>query len=129
MFAAVRIPMAALTAALLFSDLFAIAGQSATLTIRNESNRVIVLQETIVQNGEVKRLRPIRLLPGESVKQPDSMPGNRSFELFDGQSPTVPLWSGKVCLGDGNRTIVVSSDAKGFTLREDAPSPAQPRKK
>jgi len=118
MYTTMRFPIVALMAVLMTAVGFAQDSRAACLTIRNDTNRVIVVQESVLQHGQAKRLRPIRLLPGESVKQSDSLVGTRSFEVFDGQSPTVRLWSGKLWIGDGNRTLAVINDSKGVSMRE-----------
>lgn len=129
MIAVLRIPLVMFSAILLATSGFTSAAQTGCLTIRNDSSRMVVVQETVIHNGQLKRLRPIRLLPGESVRQADSTAGNRSFEVFDGQSPTRPLWSGKLWIGDGNRTIAVSNDAKGLALQEVPASSTPTRRK
>jgi hypothetical protein len=118
MFAVPRAPFFPLIAALLVTAGFSDAAQAGWLTIRNDTNRVVIVQETVVQDGQVKRLKPVRLLPGESVRQMESMTGTKTYEVFDAQNPTVPLCTGKVRITDGAQTVTVTADAKGYTIRE-----------
>lgn len=127
MLTSMRIPILALVLFLVVNGVVA-AVQPTLLIIRNETNRTIVVQEIVTQNGQIKRLRPVRLLPGESVKQLDSVPVARTFEVYDAQSPMMMLCVGKVALGDGQRTLVVTPAGRGFAMRE-LPAPVPISKK
>lgn len=97
----------------------AASAQPATiLTIRNDTPRVVVVQEVVNQNGQPKRLKPVRLLPGESVRQTETMTGPKMYEVFDAQNPTQSLCTGKVRVAGGSQLIAVATDAKGIVLRE-----------
>ena len=62
------------------------AADAGWVTITNETGRVVVIQETLAANGQPKRCKPVRLLPGESVRefQPAA---TVKVEVFDGQQP------------------------------------------
>ena len=95
------------------------------ITIRNDTQQVIVLQELIVQDGQVKRLKPLRLLPGESVRQCEPSPGMKKFEAFDGKQPGASLWSGELRVTEENQVFSISESRSKFVLRE-VPSTKRP---
>jgi hypothetical protein len=118
MFAAFRTQMLTLVAAFVATAGFADVAKAEWLTIRNDTNRVIVVQETVMQNGQMKRLKPVRLLPGESVRQCESTPGTKTYEVYDAQNPGQPLWMGNVKVTDANQTFSVRMDGPNVVMRE-----------
>ena len=118
----------ALAAAVLFFATTVFAAAEGWITIRNDTNKVVVVQETVVQDGQVKRLRPVRLLPGESFRQFEQAPGMKTFELYDGQNPAQLLYTGTIRVPEGNRLFAVTQDGRSVTIRE-VPMPAVPTRK
>jgi hypothetical protein len=80
-------------ALVLFWSVSAVAGW---LTIKNDTNKAIVVQETIVSNGQVRRGRPTNLLPGETLREFIPCPTTRRVEVFEARNPTLPVWSGEL---------------------------------
>lgn len=107
-----------LAAAVLFSTTTAVASAGGWVTIRNDTNKVVVVQETVVQDGQVKRLRPVRLLPGESFRQYEHSPGTKAFELYDGQNPAQLLYTGSIRVTDANRVFAVAAEGRSVVIRE-----------
>jgi hypothetical protein len=88
------------------------AADAGWVTLRNDTRRVVVIQETTVEfNGQPKRGKPVRLLPGESVRgfQPA---GTVKVEVFDGQNPGRPLYSGELAVKGDRQTFAVGADGR-----------------
>ncbi|HJZ57284.1 MAG TPA: hypothetical protein VKE74_20105, partial [Gemmataceae bacterium] len=94
------------------------AASAGYLTFRNDTDKTIVIQETVIQNGQLKRLKPVRLLPGESIKQYEGTAGAKTYEVYDAQSPNRPLYTANLRVTEANQLFSVSADAKGIALRE-----------
>jgi hypothetical protein len=61
------------------------------LTIKNETNQPVVLQETVAVNNQVRRGKPIRLMPGEVLREYQSGNGTKSISVLEcgGQKRTL----------------------------------------
>lgn len=91
----------ALLVALLAACAFAGAADAGWVTIKNDTNKAIVVQEVSVVNGRVVRGKPTKLLAGESFKEFQNTPGEKCYEVYDVAAPNVPAWAGKLnCKGD-----------------------------
>ena len=53
------------------------------LTIKNDTNKTIVVQETVVVNGQVKHGKPTNLLPGEKLHEFLSGPTKKQINVFE----------------------------------------------
>src|SRR4051812_30231788 len=94
MFAAFRSLLRPFAAAVLAVAAFAAPASAGWVTIRNDTKKVMGVRESVSGNGEYHGCKPVRLLPGEAVKQYIPGPTTRKVEVFDGQNPTQPLHSG-----------------------------------
>src|SRR4051812_32086510 len=109
MFAARHVlPVLPLVSAILLLAGPSYAAGAGWITIRNDTPHVIVVQEVIVHDGHVKRLKAIRLLPGESVRQCEPMSGAKRFDVYDGRQPGSALCSGDLHLTEENQTFSVN---------------------
>ena len=118
-----------LIVAVVFTTHSATAAGASWITIRNDTQQVIVLQELIVQDGQVKRLKPLRLLPGESVRQCEPSAGMKKFEAFDGKQPGGLLLSGELRVTDENQVFSIAESGGKTVLRAvptTAPSTKRP---
>lgn len=88
------------------------SGEAGWIVLKNETNKTVVVQETINQNGTEKRGKPIRLLPGESVKQFYAGPLTAKVEVFDGQNTTKSLFTGNITHKGEDQTFSVATDGK-----------------
>ena len=125
MFAVLRCYLLPLLAALLATTANANVATAGYITFRNDTDKTIVIQETVIQNGQVKRLKPVRLLPGESIKQFEGTPGPKTYEVYDAQSPSRPLQTASLRVTEANQLFSVSSDGKGVVVREVATLPGK----
>lgn len=87
------------------------AADAGWVTLKNDTNRVVVIQETVDCQGQPKRCKPVRLLPGESVRefQPTA---TIKVEVFDGQNPGQPLYAGDLAVKGERQAFAVAADGK-----------------
>ncbi len=104
------------------------AAAASWVTIKNDTRRTILLQETVIVNGQEKRCKPRSLLPGESLREFIPGPSVKSVDVFDSQNPRQSLWSGKLDCKDDVQTFSVCGAGGGVTVRTVAQSPHAPRK-
>ncbi len=83
------------------------------VTVKNDTNKAIVIQETVCVNGQPRQGKPIRLLPGESLREFQTSPGTRTVEVFDGQNPSKSL---------GSATLALRADPQVFSVTTDGRS-------
>jgi hypothetical protein len=97
------------------------AARAGWVTIRNDTNRVLVVQCGTTTGGQTKRCKPIRLLPGESAREFHT-PSSVTFEVFEGQSPNNLLHTSTQDIKAANQTYSV-----GFSGQSVMVAPAQRR--
>ncbi len=100
--------------------LFAVVGSSSAadagwVTIQNDTGRVVVLQTTATTGGQPKRGRPVRLLPGEQVREFHSAP-SLQVEVFDGQPQDRSLYCGTLTLRTEAQTFLVTLSGRAVTV-------------
>jgi hypothetical protein len=61
------------------------------VTIKNETEQTIVIQEFGGQRGRLIRGRSIRLLPGETYREYQARAGEKQIQIFDSANITMPL--------------------------------------
>ncbi len=104
------------------------AADAGWVTIRNNTNQIVVVQEIVVENGHVRRLKPVRLLPGESVRQSEPTTGVKHFELYDAQRPGTRLWAGELRVTEENQFFSVGIIASKPAIREETMVANTPRR-
>jgi hypothetical protein len=102
---------------MLIAALLAVAGLSGAahagwVTIQNDTNRVVVIQGSVTCEGHVRRCKPVRLLPGESLREYHSNP-SLTVEVFDGRNPSTSL---------GTSTLTIKSEKQAFTVGNEGPT-------
>ena len=91
------------------------AADAGWLTLRNDTDRVLVIQETLDQNGQPKRCKPVRLLPGESVREFQPA-GPLKVEVFDGQRPGQSLLCTELAVKGDRQAFAVGTDGKKVVI-------------
>lgn len=78
------------------------------ITLKNDTGTAIVVQETEVVNGQVKRGKATNLLAGETTRE--FIPGAtvKRVEVYDAKNPNQPLWTGNLNCKDSNQTFSVA---------------------
>jgi hypothetical protein len=82
--------------------------QAGWITINNDTNKGLVVQESVVVNGQTKRGKPINLLPGEKLREYLPGPTVKSIEVFEAQNPNQAIWSGNLDCKDDNQAFSIS---------------------
>lgn len=90
---------------------------AAWIMVQNDTKRVIVVQSAIVVNGQVKRGKPVRLLPGESLKEFHQTPGI-ALEVYDPQVPNKAVLSAPLTIRNENQKFSVSPNGNGVAVSE-----------
>lgn len=72
------------------------------VTIKNDTNKTVVVQEVVTVNGKQVRGRPVKLNAGESFREFQNTAGIKNYEIYDAANPNAsPLWSNKLdCKND-----------------------------
>lgn len=109
MFATLRIRCMALAAiALLGMTAGADAASANWVTIKNDTGRPIVVQETVMVNGQVKRGKATNLLAGETLREFVPGPTVKRLEVFEAKNPNQAVWSGSLSCKNENETFAVT---------------------
>lgn len=111
MFAVFRHQILTLAATLLAAVGSSGAASAGWITIQNDTNKVVVIQESVTCNGQVRRCKPIRLLPGESVREFHSSPTIK-VEVFDGQNRNMSLGTDNLTITSEKQTFAVGLDGR-----------------
>lgn len=126
MFTAVRSSLCAILGAIAFLVCANVAAAS-WITIRNDTNQAVVVQEILVVNGQVKRCKPVNLLPGETVREFVTGPTVKKIDVLDADNPKRSLWSGNLSCKDESQTFSIMGSAGTVTVRPVANASKGPR--
>jgi len=85
------------------------AASANWVTIKNDSGMPIVVQETVIVNGQVRRGKPTTLLAGETLREFLPAPTVKRVEVYDAQNPNQAKWSGQLNCKDDNQTFSVGT--------------------
>lgn len=127
MFASIRSRLWSLAAAVLAVGGFATPASAGWITVRNDTSKAIVVQESVLWDGEFQRGKPVRLLPGESSCVFVKAPTIRRLEVFDGRNPTQALRTATITGKDENQAFSVTCDGKAIHITPVAPPTTAPR--
>jgi hypothetical protein len=83
--------------------------QAGWVSIKNDTNKTLVVQENVVVNGQTKRGKPINLLPGETLREYLPGPTIKKIELFETHNHNEPVWSGSMNCKDDTQTFSITS--------------------
>ncbi|MBA4187739.1 MAG: hypothetical protein C0467_06940 [Planctomycetaceae bacterium] len=87
------------------------AASANWFTLKNDTGKPIVVQETVIVNGQVRRGKPTTLLAGETLREFIPGPTVKRVEVFDSQAPNQPAWSGNLSCKEENQTFSVTTVA------------------
>lgn len=121
MFAGLRTWLLPVATALLAVAGAAGAADAGWVSIKNDTNRVIVVQGSATIKGQSKRCKPVRLLPGESARE-YHLPPFVTVDVFDGRNPTKLLHTGNVRIRGENQGFSISVSGPGIVI---APTPGR----
>ena len=115
MFALPRNRLLLLVAALLAVIGSARAADAGWVTIKNDTKGVIVVQTAVTVNGQAKRGKPVRLLPGETSRefvQPQAL----TVEVYDAQNPNKPIATSNLTIKAENHSFTVGAGPGGVVV-------------
>jgi hypothetical protein len=78
----------------------------------------------VTVNGQVKRGKPVNLLPGETLREYLPAPTEKKIEVFENQDPNKAVWSGSLNCKDETQTYSVTR-AEGKVTVEQKKCPAK----
>jgi hypothetical protein len=91
------------------------AAEAGWVTIQNDTGRVVVVQISVSTNNQPRRARPVRLLPGEHLREFHATPSVQ-VEVFDGQPQDRSLFHGTLTLRSDPQTFAVTPSGRGVTV-------------
>ncbi len=93
---------------------------------RNDTKETIVIQETVVVNGQARPGRPQRLFAGEAVRDVGGV-GQRQLSVFELKNPNQPIFTdGFACpASNENMLYLLKSDGTGGIATESVKTRAQ----
>jgi hypothetical protein len=76
----------------------------------------LIVQEAIVVNGRVKLGKPVKLLPGESIKEHRANPGSKAIVVAEAAKPLAAIARSTLEWKKDDITYVIKSEATGTTI-------------
>ncbi|MGL4421308.1 MAG: hypothetical protein ACRCZF_11625 [Gemmataceae bacterium] len=61
----------------------AAAARAGWITIQNDTTEPIIVQEICVVNQKTRYGKPVKLLPGEKLREYQAAPGTKTFQLLE----------------------------------------------
>jgi hypothetical protein len=95
---------------------------------QNETKETVVVQETIIVNGQQKPGRPQRLNTGEAVRDTQCQGVQKQIAIYSAKNTDVPLFTGKFPCPAVNENVlyIIKPDGNGGITVEPKKTPAQP---
>lgn len=95
---------------------FAARADAGWVTIRNDTSRPVVVQQSTYWNGDYRRAKPVRLLPGEALREDVPATEARRVEIFDGNHPPTTLFTGTLPVKQTDQMFAVTTDGRSTRL-------------
>jgi hypothetical protein len=92
------------------------------VTIKNDTTKTLVLQETVTVDGKVKYGTAVRLLPGETVREFRATPAVKTVVVCDCAKPGVAIFRGDLNCTEDSQTFSITHDGKTTTLKAAKPA-------
>jgi len=116
--------------AMLATIVFVGAAEAGWITFKNDTNKAIIVQETVIVKGKTVRGKPTKLLPGESFREFQNVPGIKTYEVLDASNTDKPIWTGPLnCKGDSQTFSVVIFQGKVGVIQVPESKTPEPKKK
>jgi hypothetical protein len=109
--------------AVLATFAFVGAADAGWVTIKNNTDKSVVVQEFVIVNGKKVTGRPIKMLSGESFREFQNTPGIKNYEILD--AANAPVGGGRLdCRGDSQSFSIITVQGKfGFIQVPEAKKP------
>ena len=79
------------------------------VTIRNDTNKAVVVQEYVVVNGKKMGGKPTKLLAGESFREFQNTPGVKCYEVLDAANTNSVLCNSRLNCTANSQAFAVTS--------------------
>ena len=93
------------------------AADAGWVSITNGTDHIIVVQGTTDPGTQPRRCKPVRLLPGETVRDFQTAT-TMKLEVYDAAAPTQPLCTGVYALTPDTQAFSVAKSGRGVVLRQ-----------
>jgi hypothetical protein len=89
--------------------LFGTAGRVSAgwVTIKNETTQPVMVQETTVVNNQVRRGKPIKLMPGDEFREYQSAAGSKIVQVLEWGGAKRTLCRGELTWQTGDESFAV----------------------
>ena len=86
------------------------------ITVLNDTNQVIVIQETSGPLNRPVRGKCVKLQPGETYREYSLLGGTRNVVIYDAAAPNTPLTADKMVWDKADAAFAVKTDGKKVSL-------------
>jgi hypothetical protein len=121
MFRGLRSRFQVLVAALAVTLLTGADASANWITIKNDTGKPIIVQETVVVNGQPRRGKATNLLPGETHREFVPGPTVKRVEVYDANNTSRPAWCGSLDCKDECEAFRVAVSGGKLTVAQVAP--------
>src|SRR5687768_9449252 len=90
------------------------------VTIKNETNQPVVVQETHVVNNQVRRGKPVKLMPGDVLREFQANPGTKTIHVLEGGGQKRTLCRGELSWTTGDQAFAVRRDGTAVKVFDAA---------
>jgi hypothetical protein len=103
---------------------FAGAAEAGWVTIKNDTNKALVVQEVTIVNGKQVRGKPVKLGAGESFREFQNTPGVKNYEIYDAATPNAaPVWNSQLNCKADKQTFSVNVNKNGRVAVDQVAEP------
>lgn len=88
------------------------------VTIKNDTTQAIIVQETCTVNNKVRLGKPVKLMPGETLREFQNAPGTKTMQLFEpGLLMNKSLGKTELTWKDDDRAFSIKKEANEVKLQ------------
>ncbi len=89
------------------------------LTLKNQTNQTVVVQELYTVAGQKRRGKVIQLHAGETLRQFVPAPMVKQIEIYDASNPGQPLWNGSLSCVRAHQSYAIVSKSGKIAVEEE----------
>lgn len=97
------------------------------ITISNDTNQTLIIQESVTVNGQVRKCKPLKLAPGETVREFRQVGGTKSLTVSETGLLGRQLFSGDLTWKD-DTAFSIHKDADKVKVTDAATLAAKVKK-
>ena len=95
------------------------AARAGWITLSNDTNQTVVVQESVTVNGQVRKCKPIKLAPGEVLREFQSAGGTKKLTILEPGLFGKQLFTGDVTWKD-DTTFSIHREADKYKVADAA---------